>query len=109
MKACGWGTEIFHTLKGILKSQGHVTSVGDEGGFAPNLGSDYEALEVICEAIEKAGYKPGEQITLALDCAASEFCVDGKYVDVKKRGKRRIRSRATQRSRDDRASESPLR
>ncbi|SCA63693.1 Enolase [Chlamydiales bacterium SCGC AG-110-P3] len=72
-EAVRWGTEIFHALKRILKDRGEVTAVGDEGGFAPNLGSNEQALDVIMEAIEAAGYRPGEQITLALDCAASEF------------------------------------
>ena len=67
------GTEVFHTLKGVLKSKGHSTNVGDEGGFAPNLGSNEEAIEVVLEAIEKAGYKPGEDIHIALDAASSEF------------------------------------
>lgn len=84
-----WGAEIFHTLKSVLKKQGHVTSVGDEGGFAPNLSSDEAALEVIIEAIEKAGYQPGKEISLALDCAASEFYDEEmkRYVDMKKRKK----------------------
>jgi enolase len=68
-----WGAEVFHTLKGVLKSRGYSTSVGDEGGFAPNLKSNEEALDVVVEAIQKAGYKPGEQIGIALDPAASEF------------------------------------
>lgn len=67
------GTEIFHNLKSVLKSQGHSTNVGDEGGFAPNLGSNEEAVEVVLKAIEKAGYRPGEDILLAMDAAASEF------------------------------------
>jgi enolase len=67
------GTEVFHTLKGVLKKKGYATSVGDEGGFAPNLKSNQEALDVIMESITLAGYKPGTQISLALDCAASEF------------------------------------
>ncbi len=67
------GTEVFHHLKAVLKSKGHSTNVGDEGGFAPNLGSNEEAIEVVLEAIEKAGYKPGEDIYIALDAAASEF------------------------------------
>jgi enolase len=71
--ALRWGTEVFHTLKGVLKKKGYSTSVGDEGGFAPSLKSNVEALEVILEAIELAGYKPGEQIAIALDPAASEF------------------------------------
>lgn len=82
-----WGAEIFHSLKSLLKSQGHVTSVGDEGGFAPNLATAEEALKVICHAIEKAGYRPGEQVSLALDCAASEFYArdTGQYIDKKRR------------------------
>ena len=67
------GAEIFHTLKGVLKKRGYSTSVGDEGGFAPNLKSNEEALEVVMEAITKAGYKPGTQVGIALDPAASEF------------------------------------
>jgi len=67
------GTEIFHALKGVLKARGYSTSVGDEGGFAPNLGSNREALDLIMEAIEAADYTPGDQVRLALDCAASEF------------------------------------
>ncbi|MCL4782624.1 MAG: phosphopyruvate hydratase [Bryobacterales bacterium] len=67
------GAEVFHTLKGVLKKKGYATSVGDEGGFAPNLKSNEEAIEVILEAIDKAGYKAGEQISLALDPASSEF------------------------------------
>ena len=67
------GTEIFHTLKGVLKDKGMSTNVGDEGGFAPNLGSNEEAIEVVLQAIEKAGYKPGEDVYIALDAAASEF------------------------------------
>lgn len=72
-EALRWGAEIFHALKKLLKSQGHVTAVGDEGGFAPNLKSDEEALQLILAAIDSAGYKAGSQVTLALDCAASEF------------------------------------
>lgn len=67
------GVEIFHSLKGVLKGRGLSTSVGDEGGFAPNLGSNEEALKLIIEAIEKAGYKPGDEVMLALDVASSEF------------------------------------
>ncbi|MGA2136556.1 MAG: phosphopyruvate hydratase [Bryobacteraceae bacterium] len=74
------GVEVFHTLKGVLKKRGYSTAVGDEGGFAPNLKSNIEALEVLLEAIEKAGYKPGEQIGICLDPAASEFYIDGQYV-----------------------------
>ena len=73
------GAEVFHTLKKSLKDAGHNTSVGDEGGFAPNLKSADEALSFIMKAIEKAGYKPGEDVMLALDCAASEYFKDGKY------------------------------
>ncbi len=73
------GSEIFWTLKNILHDAGHNTSVGDEGGFAPNLNTNEEALSLIMKAIEEAGYKPGEDILLALDCAASEFSKNGKY------------------------------
>ena len=79
-EAIRYGAEIFHALKGVLKKQGLNTAVGDEGGFAPNLPSNEAALEAIMEAIEIAGYKAGEDITLALDCASSEFYKDGKYV-----------------------------
>jgi len=71
--ALRWGAEVFHTLKGVLKKRGYSTSVGDEGGFAPNLKSNQEALEVVLEAITLAGYTPGDQIGIALDPAASEF------------------------------------
>jgi enolase len=74
------GAEIFHALKAVLKARGLSTAVGDEGGFAPNLNSNEEALTVIMEAIGKAGYKAGENVMLALDCAASEFYKNGKYV-----------------------------
>lgn len=73
------GAEIFHALKAVLKARGLNTAVGDEGGFAPNLGSNEEALVVIQEAIEQAGYVLGKDVTLALDCASSEFYKDGKY------------------------------
>ncbi len=74
------GAEIFHCLKSILKAKGLSTAVGDEGGFAPNFsGGTEEALDSILAAIEKAGYKAGTDVTIALDCAASEFCVDGVY------------------------------
>jgi len=73
------GTEIFHHLKAVLKARGLNTAVGDEGGFAPNLASNEDALAAIAEAVEKAGYKLGTDVTLALDCAASEFYEDGKY------------------------------
>ena len=72
-EALRWGAEVFHTLKGVLKKRGYSTSVGDEGGFAPNLKSNEEALEVVLEAITLAGYTPGDQIGIALDPAASEF------------------------------------
>ncbi len=74
------GVEIFHTLKKVLKKQGYSTSVGDEGGFAPNLKSNVEALELICAAVEQAGYELGKQVAIALDVAASEFYSDGKYM-----------------------------
>lgn len=74
------GVEVFHTLKSVLKKRGYSTAVGDEGGFAPNLKSNEEALEVVLEAITQAGYKPGEQIGIALDPASSEFFQDGVYV-----------------------------
>ncbi len=73
------GAEVFHALKSVLSARGLTTAVGDEGGFAPNLASNAEALEVIAEAVAKAGYKLGEDVTLALDCAASEFYQDGVY------------------------------
>jgi enolase len=79
-EALRWGVEVFHTLKGVLKKRGYNTAVGDEGGFAPSVKSNVEAIEVVLEAIEKAGYKPGEEIAIALDPAASEFYQDGKYV-----------------------------
>ena len=68
-----WCTEVFHTLQALLKSRGLATSVGDEGGFAPNLGSDEEAIEVILEAVKKAGYEPGTDFVLAMDAASSEW------------------------------------
>ena len=76
-----WGTEVFHHLKAVLKSRGMSTNVGDEGGFAPNLGSNEEALQVVMEAIEKAGFTPGVDLYIALDAAASEFYdeASGKY------------------------------
>ncbi|OGU07746.1 MAG: phosphopyruvate hydratase [Geobacteraceae bacterium GWC2_55_20] len=78
-EALRMGAEIFHALKGVLKGKGYNTAVGDEGGFAPNLKSNEEALEVIMEAIVKSGYKPGEDVLLALDVASSELFKDGKY------------------------------
>ncbi len=74
------GTEIFHHLKSVLKEKGMSTNVGDEGGFAPNLGSNEEAIQVVMEAIKKAGYTPGEDVYIALDAASSEFYKNGKYV-----------------------------
>jgi len=78
-EALRMGAEVFHNLKGVLKKKGYATSVGDEGGFAPNLGSNEEALEVIVEAIKVAGYQSGKDVLFALDPAASEFFSDGKY------------------------------
>jgi enolase len=72
-EAIRMGAEIFHNLKAVLKGKGYNTAVGDEGGFAPNLGSNEEALQVIMEAIQKAGYKPGEEVMLSMDVASSEF------------------------------------
>ncbi len=72
-EALRMGAEVFHNLKNVLKKSGHSTNVGDEGGFAPNLGSNEEAIEVVLEAVKQAGYKPGEDIVIALDAAASEF------------------------------------
>ncbi len=79
-EAVRMGSEVFHTLKKELHDQGLATGVGDEGGFAPNLRSAREALDVILRSIEKAGYKPGDDIVLALDCAATEYFKDGRYV-----------------------------
>jgi enolase len=79
-EALRYGAEIFHALKSVLKKQGLSTAVGDEGGFAPNLPSNAAALDCILQAIEIAGFRPGGDIHLALDCAASEFYVDGRYV-----------------------------
>jgi enolase len=78
--ALRWGVEVFHTLKGVLKKRGYNTAVGDEGGFAPSVKSNVEAIELVLEAIQQAGYKPGQDIAIALDPAASEFFQDGKYV-----------------------------
>jgi len=91
VEALRMGAEIFHTLKSVLKSRGYSTSVGDEGGFAPNLKSNEEAVETILEAIENAGYKAGDNVMLALDPAASEFFSDGKYI-FKKSDKRELSS-----------------
>lgn len=86
-EALRMGTEIFHTLKKVLKSKGYNTSVGDEGGFAPLLKSNEEAFDVILEAIEKAGYKPKEEVVLSVDVAASEMFENGKYKMFKSTGK----------------------
>ncbi len=85
-EAIRMGVEVFHTLKSVLKSKGYNTAVGDEGGFAPNLKSNEEAVEVILEAIQKAGYKPGEHVSICLDPAASELWEDGKYKMFKSTG-----------------------
>ena len=79
-EALQWGTDVYHALKGVLKARGLATAVGDEGGFAPNLPSNEEAIRVILEAIDKAGYQAGEQIMIAMDPAASEFYDNGSYV-----------------------------
>ena len=79
-EALQWGTDVYHALKGVLQARGLATAVGDEGGFAPNLPSNEEAIRVILEAIDKAGYKAGEQIMIAMDPAASEFYDNGSYV-----------------------------
>ena len=78
-EAVRWGSEIFHTLKKGLSEKGLATAVGDEGGFAPNLASTRDALDFIMESIIRAGFKPGEEIALALDCAATEYFADGRY------------------------------
>lgn len=78
-EALRWGAEVFAALSQVLKAKNLLTGVGDEGGFAPNLGSNQEALELLISAIEKAGYKPGDEVSLALDVAASEFYKDGQY------------------------------
>jgi enolase len=88
-EAVRMGAEVFHSLKKVLVKRKLATGVGDEGGFAPDLQDDEEAIKVIIEAIEAAGYAPGKQIALALDCAASELCVDGTYTFKKSGGKRK--------------------
>lgn len=88
-RALQMGTETFHALKKVLKSRGYSTSVGDEGGFAPNLGSNEEAFEVIVEAIGNAGYRTGKDIALAIDAAASEFYKRGRYVFKKSDGSKK--------------------
>ena len=96
-EALRWGTEVFHNLKKILHDRGLSTAVGDEGGFAPTFEGTEDAVETILKAIEKAGYKPGKDIYLAFDCAASEFFKDGKYDYTKFEGaKGAIRSSAEQ-------------
>ncbi|HWK30449.1 MAG TPA: phosphopyruvate hydratase [Terriglobales bacterium] len=87
--ALRWGTEVFHTLKGVLKKRGYNTAVGDEGGFAPSVKSNEEAIEVVLEAIEKAGYSVGQDIAIALDPAASEFFDKGKSKYVFKKSDKR--------------------
>jgi enolase len=88
-EALRMGVEVFHTLKKVLKKKGYSTAVGDEGGFAPNLKSNDEALELVLEAITQAGYKPGDQIGIALDPASSEFYIDNRYVFKKSDNSRR--------------------
>jgi enolase len=96
-EALRWGTEVFHNLKKILHDRGLTTTVGDEGGFAPTFDSTEDCIETILKAIEKAGYKAGEQISLAFDCAASEFYKDGKYDYTKFEGEKgAIRTSAEQ-------------
>ncbi len=85
-EALRWGSEIYHALKGVLKAKGYATLVGDEGGFAPALKANEEAIEVIMEAIQKAGYKVGEEVAIAIDPATSEFYEDGKY-NLRREGK----------------------
>jgi enolase len=83
------GVEVFHHLKKVLSDRGKNTAVGDEGGFAPDLASNEEAVEVVLQAIEKAGYRPGEDIVITLDAAATEFYEDGEYVFKWSGGERR--------------------
>jgi len=92
-EAVRWGSEVFHTLKTRLKQAGHNTNVGDEGGFAPNLKSAQAGLDFVMASIEAAGFKPGEEIALALDCASTEFFKDGNYVYE---GERKTRDPKTQ-------------
>jgi enolase len=87
-EALRWGAETYHNLKAVLKDKGYSTNVGDEGGFAPSLGSNEEAIELILQAIEKAGYRAGEDIWIALDPAASEIFEDGVTYNLKKEGRR---------------------
>jgi enolase len=96
-EALRWGAEVFHNLKAILHDRGLSTAVGDEGGFAPTFDGTEDAIETVLKAIEKAGYKPGEEICLALDCASSEFFKDGNYDYTKFEGdKGAVRSSAEQ-------------
>src|SRR5690606_10786409 len=78
-EALRWGAEVFHALAKVLHEKGYSTAVGDEGGFAPNLSSNREAIELVLTAIEKAGYRPGEDVAVALDPASSELHRDGRY------------------------------
>jgi len=87
-EALRWGSEIFHTLKTVLKKQGLSTNVGDEGGFAPNIKSNEEAIKIVLQAIEVAGYRPGEDVMIAMDAAVSEFYEDGMYHFKKSTGDR---------------------
>ena len=87
-EALRWGTEIFHHLKNVLKQQGFSTNVGDEGGFAPNIKSNEEAIKIVLQAIETAGYRPGEDVFIAMDAAVSEFYEDGMYHFKKSTGDR---------------------
>src|SRR6187401_1277670 len=82
-----WGVEIFHALKSVLKKKGYSTNVGDEGGFAPDIQSNEEAIETVLKAIEKPGYKPGDEVAIAMDAANSELFKDGKYKFYKSSGR----------------------
>ncbi len=95
-EALRWGTEVFHNLKKILHDRGLSTAVGDEGGFAPTFDGTEDALDTVLKAIEKAGYKPGEQICLALDCASSEFYKDGIYDYTKFEGEKGAKRNSAQ-------------
>src|SRR5690606_39084711 len=92
-EAVRYGAEVFHTLKKRLKDAGHNTNVGDEGGFAPNLKNAQAALDFVMESIESAGFKPGDDIAIGLDCASTEFFKDGNYVYE---GERKSRDPKTQ-------------
>jgi len=87
-EALRWGAETYHALRAVLKDKGYGTNVGDEGGFAPSLGSNEEAIEVILQAVKRAGYEPGKDIFIALDPAASEIFEDGVTYYLKKEGRR---------------------